>query len=69
MLVNKKTDNQFSVNLMCSNCKTCPNLHIDLDENEVLLEDDHGNTNRWTVENFRELAHQIKEGNFDQYLS
>lgn len=63
-----KKENYLKVNLQCKNCSTCPDVTIDVENDKVLLEDDHGNTNKWTVENFRELASQIKSGAFDSYL-
>lgn len=54
--------------LKCKNCRTCPILSFDVDNDLVKLDDDHGNTNKWTMENFRELASQIKAGAFDEFL-
>ena len=56
------------VDLRCKTCRTCPIVQFNVEKDLVQLDDDHGNTNKWTMENFREFARQVKGGAFDEFL-
>jgi len=68
MIVKNNNPKDYTVNLLCKTCKTCPDINIRVDDDEVLMTDDYGGTNKWTMENFREFVKQSKEGAFDAFL-
>ena len=68
MKIKNSDINNFVVNLQCKNCKTCPDISIETEKDLVTLSDDHGNENRWTMENFKEFVKIAKDGVFDHYL-
>lgn len=68
MIVKNNDVNNYTVNLLCSSCKTCPEINIRQNEDKVIITDDYNNVNIWTMENFREFVNQSKNGAFDQFL-
>ena len=68
MIVKKNDINNYTVNLLCNTCKTCPEITIRQGDNKVIITDDYNNTNIWSMENFREFVNQSKSGAFDQFL-
>jgi len=69
MIIKDKNPKNYKVNLLCGtgSCN-CPDITIRPEEDTVLLTDDHGNENQWTMENFREFVRQSKDGAFDTFL-
>lgn len=55
-------------NLRCKTCKTCPDISFDLKNDAVIIDDDYNSSVKMSLENFSELAMQIKAGTFDEML-
>lgn len=55
-------------NLKCRTCKTCPDISFDLENDTVIIDDDYDNSVKMSLENFSELASQVKAGSFDEVL-
>jgi hypothetical protein len=68
MIVKDNNPQHYVVNLLCGTCKTCPDIAIMQEEDKVILTDDYGGINTWSMENFREFVRQSKEGSFDQFM-
>lgn len=66
---NFKDDGKTLSFTMCKTCKTCPDLIISKDSDEVILGGEHEGISTWTKDQFKDFVHAIKLGVADEYLT
>lgn len=63
----KRDENSLSMT-MCRTCKTCPDVRITKDSDEVMLGGEDEGYSYWTKQQFTDMINAAKEGLFDDFL-
>ena len=65
---NFKDDGNSMSFTLCRTCRTCPEVFISQDSDEVTLGSEVEGVSVWTKESFTDFVAVVKEGAFDKYL-
>ena len=60
--------NEYINMTFCARCKTCPSIHIDKNQDEIVIGGEEEGYTKFTKEQFVLFIEQIKKGIFDGYV-